>query len=160
MDLKELAKELGIAEDADEKACKDAITALKARPEPPKQLARESVDGLVEATEAKLAMLVEKAKITPAKADKLRPLLIGPEDKRNVSMLSRAMAGTDKAPAAAILDILAEEDKPVENGTTTGAQVDSNVAALSRGTDGETPEVTAKRRAETTDSMAKTASKV
>jgi len=160
MELKQLAKELGLAEDADETACIAAITSLKARPEPPQQLARESVDGLVEATEAKLGVLVAKGLITPARADKLAPLLIGPEDKRNVYLLSRAQSGSDKSIAAAILDILGEEDKTVENGGTTGAQLPEGTAALSRDTDGITPEAAAKKADETKTDMAKIASAV
>jgi hypothetical protein len=149
MDLKELAKELGLSEDADEKACLAKITALKARPEPPQQLARESVDGLVEATQGKLDVLVSKGMITPARAEKLGKVLMGAEDNRNVYALSRAQSGGDKSMASAILDILAEEDKTVKNGSQTGAQLPAGVAALGRDTDGdEAPEVTEKRLGE------------
>jgi len=160
MDLKELAKELGLAEDADEKACIAAITSLKARPEPPQQLARESVDGLAEATGSKIDVLVAQSKITAARADKLKALLIGPDDKRNVYALSCALSGGDQSLASAVIAILSEDDKPVKSGTATGAQLPEGTAALSRDTDAEAPEVPAKRRETTKDEMAATASKV
>ena len=90
----------------------------------------DTLDLMSDAVDAKAESLVAASRITPGVRDKLLPFLRGMPDARPVLMLSRKRAGTDKAPAIQILEVLAENDV-VELGEKSRAQT---VAAMSRQT--------------------------
>ena len=164
MELKDLVKNLGLPDEADEAACTAEIAKLRARPEAPAQLSRDATEPLAEAAEHKLSKLITDGKITPAAGDQLRAELIGPDGARNAYALSRVVSGKSadqKALAFAVLDILNENAAPVKTGVATGLQLNPDAVMLQRPAEEGTSTPEDKQRRQTTqDEMVETASNV
>ena len=92
----------------------------------------DTLDLMSDAVDAKAETLVAASRITPGVRDKLLPFLRGMPDARPVLMLSRKRAGTEKAPAIHILEVLAENDV-----VKLGEQTNAQVTAMSRQTPDE-----------------------
>ena len=90
----------------------------------------DAIEMLAEGTQAKVASLVDKGKLSPKAAEALSLALVGEAGKRNVRALSRVAAGGDEPIAKTILAAL-ELNEIVEITEMTGYQ------ALSRQSPGE-----------------------
>lgn len=145
-----LKEELSLADDATEDQMRAAIKELKDRPEKPAELSREAVDMMAEAYESQFSTLVKEGKITPACAQDLKLSLIGEQEKRNEYCLSRARSGSDKSLAKSVLEALAKNGQPVDEGEKTGAQLPDGTVELSRDTDEKNDAKKAKEEADET----------
>ena len=105
----------------------------------------EVLEGLAECAEDRLSSLVARGRVTPAVADALRGVLVGPAGRRNAYALSRSLSGSDPSLVRGVLSAL-EANQPVEFGEATGGQW----VALAQVTPGEHPP---SHRPETTREM-------
>lgn len=146
--LKEMAKALGLKDDASEDDVLTAISQAKKSDTPapkseegddkdakakaasaasatpaakdPATMDPNIVELLATSTETLAASLVEKGCITPAVREKLDAILVGPAGNRNAKALS-ITAGGSKPLATAVYEAL-RDNKPVQTGEKTGPQ--------------------------------------
>ena len=97
----------------------------------------DALEMLAESAEEKFNSLVEKGKITPVVAKKLKGLFIGDKGQYNLSMLSKRFSNSDKSIVKQVVEIL-EENQPVVNlSSKTGVQVLNNSLAQDTSKDTE-----------------------
>jgi len=86
----------------------------------------DALEMLVESAEEKFNSLVEKGKITPSVAKRLKELFIGKKDNYNLSMLSKRFSNGDKSVVKQVVEILEENPSIVNLSSKTGVQIMNN----------------------------------